>query len=183
MIDLAIQVAINAHQNQVRKGTDVPYITHPLAVGVILAKAGCSDEVIAAGILHDTVENTSVTLDDIRNKFGEKVTWIVEGASEPDKTLPWKDRKCHTIDYLKGATPEVKFVTLADKLHNIRSIEADDVDKNEKFWDRFKEGKDMQKWYYQSLVQALHDDLADEEYKTLHSQFAQEVNEVFGNKN
>jgi (p)ppGpp synthase/HD superfamily hydrolase len=55
MIDLAIGVALKAHQNQFRKGTDIPYITHPLAVGIILAKAGCSDDVIAAGILHDTV--------------------------------------------------------------------------------------------------------------------------------
>ena len=59
MIDLAIEVAIKAHQNQVRKGTDIPYITHPLAVGIILAKAGCSDEVIIAGILHDTLEDIS----------------------------------------------------------------------------------------------------------------------------
>jgi (p)ppGpp synthase/HD superfamily hydrolase len=71
MIDLAIEVAVRAHQNQVRKGTDIPYITHPIAVGIILAKAGCPDEIVVAGILHDTVEDTKVTLDNVREKFGE----------------------------------------------------------------------------------------------------------------
>ena len=63
MIDSAIKVALKAHRDQFRKGTDIPYITHPLTVGIMLAKAGCSDEVIAAGILHDTVEDTSISLD------------------------------------------------------------------------------------------------------------------------
>ena len=125
MINLAIEVAVKAHQNQVRKGTDIPYITHPLAVGIILAKAGCSDEVIIAGILHDTVEDTSITLDDLRDTFGEKVSMIVKCASEPDKSLKWEERKSHTQDFLKGAPREVKFVALADKLNNIRAIASD----------------------------------------------------------
>ena len=87
MIDLAIEVAAKAHQNQVRKGTDIPYITHPLAVGIILAKAGCSDEVIVAGILHDTLEDTPLTLDCIQETFGPRVASIVKGASEPDRSL------------------------------------------------------------------------------------------------
>jgi (p)ppGpp synthase/HD superfamily hydrolase len=183
MIDLAIEVAVKAHQNQVRKGTDIPYITHPLAVGIILAKAGCSDDVIIAGILHDTVEDTSITLDYIRETFGDKVSTIVEGASEPDKALPWEERKRHTLDFLKGASPEVKFVALADKFNNIRAIASDYVEKGEEFWERFNKGKEDQKWYYQGLVQVLRDDSADETYQTLHSQFSQEVREVFRKKN
>ena len=96
MIDLAIEVAAKAHQRQVRKETDIPYITHPLSVGIILAKAGCCDDVIIAGILHDTVEDTSITLDYIRETFGAKVASIAEGCSEPDKSLAWEDRKRHT---------------------------------------------------------------------------------------
>ena len=107
MIDLAIEVAVKAHQNQFRKGTDITYITHPLAVGIMLAKAGCSDEVIIAGILHDTVEDTPATLDYIKDTFGEEVSLIVNGASEPDKSLPWEERKSHTQDFLKGASREV----------------------------------------------------------------------------
>lgn len=181
MIDLAIEVAVKAHQNQFRKGADVPYITHPLAVGIILAKAGCSDDVIIAGILHDTVEDTSITLDYIRDIFGKKVSRIVKGASEPDKSLPWEERKRHTHDFLKGASPEVKFVALADKLNNVRAIASDYLEMGEELWKRFNRGKDAQKWCYQGLVQALRDDSANEAYQTLHSRFVQEVREVFGN--
>jgi len=122
MIDLAIEVAVRAHQNQVRKGTDIPYITHPMAVGIILAKAGCSDDVIIAGILHDTVEDTPITLDYIRDIFGKKVSMLVEGASEPDKSLPWEERKEHMVNYLKTAPLAVRLVACADNLHNIRTI-------------------------------------------------------------
>jgi (p)ppGpp synthase/HD superfamily hydrolase len=183
MIHLATQVAAKAHQNQLRKGTDIPYITHPLAVGIILAKAGCSDDVIIAGILHDTVEDTSITLDYIRDTFGKKVSTIVEGASEPDKSLPWEERKRHTQDFLKGASPEIKFVALVDKLHNIRTIAADYGEIGEEFWERFNRGKEAQKWYYQGLVQSLRDDSANEAYKTLHRQFVKQVGAVFGNAN
>jgi (p)ppGpp synthase/HD superfamily hydrolase len=180
MIDLAIEVAVRAHQNQIRKGTDIPYITHPLSVGIILAKAGCSDEIIIAGILHDTVEDTPITLDDLQDMFGEKVSMIVKAVSEPDKSLKWEERKSHTQDFLKGASQEVKFVALADKLHNIRTIASDYVKIGEALWERFNRGKDAQKWYYQGLVQALRDDSADEAYQFLHNQFSQEVTGVFG---
>ncbi|MFZ7110435.1 MAG: HD domain-containing protein [Desulfatiglandales bacterium] len=179
LIDLAIETAVKAHRNQVRKGTDIPYITHPLAVGIILAKAGCSDEVIAAGILHDTVEDTAVTLEELQETFGEKVSMIVKGASEPDKSLPWEDRKRHTQAFLKEASPEVKFVALADKLHNIRAIASDYLELGEGLWERFNSGRGAQQWYYKSLVQALRDDSAGEAYQCLHMQFAQVVGEVF----
>ena len=182
MIDLAIEVAVKAHQNQVRKGTDIPYITHPLAVGIILAKAGCSDEVIIAGILHDTVEDTPVTLDDIRDTFGEKVSMIVKGASEPDKSLKWEERKSHTQDFLKRASQEVRFVALADKLNNIIAIASDYAEIGEAVWERFNRGKDAQQWYYQGLVQALRDDSAGDAYQMLHKEFSHKVEEVFGNK-
>jgi (p)ppGpp synthase/HD superfamily hydrolase len=181
LIESAIELAAKAHHNQNRKGTDIPYITHPLAVGIILARAGCSDEVIIAGILHDTVEDTSVTLDCLRDNFGENVYMIVKGVSEPDKSLIWEERKNHTIDFLKGAPMDIKFVSLADKLNNITAIASDYVEIGEALWERFNRGKDEQKWYYKGLVQALHDDSANKEYQMLHSQFALEVSKVFGN--
>src|SRR5438045_7386901 len=98
MIDLAIEVAARAHYGQVRKGTDIPYISHPYAVGMMLARAGCPEEVIAAGILHDTVEDTYITLEYLRETFGEQVTLIVEGCSEPDHgSAPWEVRKAHSL--------------------------------------------------------------------------------------
>ena len=183
MIDLAIKVALKAHQDQFRKGTDIPHITHPLTVGIMLAKTGCSDEVIVAGILHDTVEDTPITLDYLHNTFGKKVSTMVEGASEPDRSLPWEERKRHTLEFLQGTSLEVKFVTLADKLNNIEAIAADYLEIGEVLWERFNRGKDAQKWYYQGLVQALRDGSAIEAYQSLHRRFAKVVIGVFGNEN
>ena len=88
MIKSAIEVAVRAHEGQVRKGTQTPYIIHPLSVGIILAKAGAPDEVIIAGILHDTIEDTPVTCEQVRGTFGGTIANLVKGASESDKSLP-----------------------------------------------------------------------------------------------
>ena len=120
LLDTAIEIAARAHRDQLRKGTDVPYITHPYGVGLMLARAGYDEEVIAAGILHDTVEDTDVTLEQVREIFGARVAHIVRGGSEPDKDLPWEARKRHTMEQLATASIEVRAVTCADKLHNIR---------------------------------------------------------------
>ncbi len=167
LIDRTIEEAVEAHKNQARKGTDIPYITHPLAVGIMLAKAGCSDDVIIAGILHDTIEDTQIISKDIREKFGNEVALLVEGASEPDRSLPREDRKRHTHEYLKTASPDVKFVVLADKLHNMRTIASDYADMGDEVWQRFNRGKKDQEWYYQGLVQSLRDESADDAYRDL----------------
>ena len=180
MIDLAIEVAEKAHRDQKRKGTDIPYITHPLAVGIVLSKAGCSDEVIAAGILHDTVEDTSITLDDIHKMFGEKVATIVEGASEPDKSLSWEERKAHTLEFLETAPLEVRLVACADKLHNVRTIAKDYNEVGHEVWKRFKRGKEKQGWYYRGLAQSLSARGDYQRYVALFSQLSVEVEMLFG---
>lgn len=155
MIKRAIELAAKAHHNQFRKGTDTPYFAHPCNVGVILAQHGCPEEVVAAGILHDTIEDTPLTIEDIRIQFGIEVAAIVEGCSEPDKSLSWEERKQHTIDYLEKAPMEVKFVACADKLDNITSIALDYDELGEDFWQRFNAGKQEQSWYYHGLVESL----------------------------
>ena len=182
MIDLAIEVAAKAHQGQVRKETDIPYITHPFSVGMLLARAGCPNEVISAGILHDTVEDTSITLDYIREKFGDKAATIVQGASESDKSISWEDRKEHTIEFLKTATLEIRLVACADKLHNIRTIAADYAKIGDKVWDRFNRGKENQEWYYKKLGDSLGNNLEtlDPSYESLFQAFRREVEKFFG---
>ncbi len=154
-VDLALEVAAKAHRGQLRKGTDVPYISHPCAVGLILARASCAEDVVVAGILHDTVEDTALTLDDIEKDFGSVVAAIVEGCSESDKSRPWEDRKRHTIEFLRDASPEARMVTCADKLHNVRSILAERRVIGDRVWDRFRQGRDLQAWYYRGLVESL----------------------------
>lgn len=155
IIDKALEVAAVAHRNQVRKGTNIPYISHPCAVAIMLARAGCTEHVIAAGILHDTVEDTPLSLDDIRQQFGDEVAAIVEGCSEPDKSLPWEARKEHTLEHIRHAPRDVRLVTCADKQHNARAILADYEQYGDEVWSRFKRGRSEQEWYYRSLVEAL----------------------------
>ncbi|MBO0959679.1 bifunctional (p)ppGpp synthetase/guanosine-3',5'-bis(diphosphate) 3'-pyrophosphohydrolase [Neobacillus sp. MM2021_6] len=155
VIEKALQIASKAHANQFRKHTDIPYITHPVAVGMMLMKAGYGDDLVAAGILHDTVEDTSLTLADIERDFGRIIARIVEGCSEPDKSLSWEERKKHTIEFLKTAPEEVRAVACADKLHNIQSIIEDYKLIGESVWERFNRGKGDQEWYYRNVVESL----------------------------
>ena len=107
MIFDAIEYAARAHREHYRKGTRIPYIAHLISVAKILIEYDCAEEIIVAGLLHDTVEDTSVTLEDIRNSFGETVASLVDAASEPDKSDTWENRKKHTIEYLKTAPMDV----------------------------------------------------------------------------
>jgi (p)ppGpp synthase/HD superfamily hydrolase len=154
-VNLAIEVAARAHEGQYRKGTNTPYISHPFTVGMMLARAGLPEDMIVAGILHDTVEDTDLSLDYIREHFGDDVALIVEGCSEPDKSLSWEERKEHTLHYLQTAPWEVRVVSCADKLHNVITINEGLSANGDDVWQRFKRGKSEQAWYYRGLVQAL----------------------------
>lgn len=153
-IEEAIELAAIAHNGQLRKGTNTPYISHPFAVGLMLMDAGCSETVVIAGILHDTVEDTELTLASIRKDFGADVADIVEGCSE-NKALKWTARKTERIEALKTATTEVCIVTCADKLHNLRTVFSEYEDIGETIWERFHGGYDAQSWYYCSILNSL----------------------------
>jgi (p)ppGpp synthase/HD superfamily hydrolase len=155
IIEKAIQVATLAHDGQYRKNSKIPYIAHPVAVGMILMKAGYSDELVAAGILHDTLEDTTLTLIEIKQWFGGTIAEIVEGCSEPNKSLTWEERKEHSILFLKNAPEDIRIVSCADKLHNIRSILDRYVLEGEEVWSIFKRGKNQQEWYYRSIFNSL----------------------------
>ncbi|HET9495927.1 MAG TPA: HD domain-containing protein [Chloroflexia bacterium] len=151
----AIEVAAVAHRDQVRKGTTMPYVTHVYAVGMMLAREGLPEDIVAAGILHDTVEDTPMTLDDIRRDFGERIAAIVEGCTEPDKSASWEERKLHTIEHLRSAPWEVCVVSAADKLHNLHTVVREMEASGESVWARFKRGRAEQAWYYHGLVDSL----------------------------
>jgi (p)ppGpp synthase/HD superfamily hydrolase len=123
---------------------------------LILIEFGENDpDLLAAALLHDTVEDTSVTHDQIRKKFGDRVAEIVTGCSEPDKDDTWENRKNHTIHYIKGAPRHIQLVSAADKLHNLRSMVKDHDEIGDKVWSRFKRGKDDIAWYYRSVLASL----------------------------
>ena len=177
IVEQAIIFLAKAHEGQTRKSTDIPYITHPFAVGMLLQKSNCTDEVIAAGILHDTLEDTSTTYEELTEHFGVHIANLVVAASEPDKSLPWENRKQHTIDRLEDAYLEEIQIITADKLHNLRSIRADLEVDGEKLWERFNRGKIDQHWYYSSIVNELA--TRKKEFKLI-KELEEEVKAVFG---
>ncbi|MCM3001286.1 HD domain-containing protein [Paenibacillus cellulositrophicus] len=154
-IDTAIEFAAAAHRKQVRKGSDIPYISHPYGVAMILQQAKCKEEVIIAALLHDTLEDTDTTEEDIRSRFGSEVLRLVQGASEPDKSASWEERKQHTLDFLKSADLTLRQLSCADKLHNLRSIRRDIEAHGDAVWLRFNRGYEQQKWHYTSLIESL----------------------------
>lgn len=154
IVESAFQFALKKHEGQVRKGTNISYITHPFAVSMILKHHNYSDDVVAAGLLHDVLEDTHTTVAELR-KFGSIVVELVQGASEADTSLPWEERKKRTISELPQKSAEQLAVIVADKLHNIRSIQSDMDDIGDEVWGRFNRDKNQQSWYYMSIVNAL----------------------------
>jgi GTP pyrophosphokinase len=160
--DLAFQLASGLHHQQVRKGSNVPYIAHLMAVcALVLDTRGDEDQAIAA-LLHDAVEDQGglSTLDTIRRLFGERVAEIVKACSDstssnPNEKPPWRQRKEAYLQHLTTATPDALLVSAADKLHNARTILADYRAVGEQLWSRFKANKQDQLWYYRSLVAVL----------------------------
>lgn len=149
----AIEFAARAHRGQFRKSTPVPYIVHPLAVAERLIGWGAAEPVVVAGLLHDTVEDTDVSLGDIRARFGDEVAALVEVVTEPDKALPWERRKEHTIAALRAGPVAAVAVTCADKLDNLATMRATLATQGEAaLWSRFKRGRDAQRWYYESIA-------------------------------
>jgi (p)ppGpp synthase/HD superfamily hydrolase len=180
LLDEAFLFAEEAHRRQTRKGAETPYIVHPFGVAMLLGRAGCDDELVAAGLLHDVVEDCGVTLEQLSARFGARVAAVVEGCSEPDRGASWEERKRHTIEYLRTAPLEVKLVSCADKLHNVRSMQADEERLGAALWSRFKRGKAEQGWYYRGLVQAFRAEIEAGLYPGLFAELERAVRTLFG---
>lgn len=155
----AMQYSFHLHARQMRKGTSIPYVAHLLAVtALVLEDGGDEDEAIAA-LLHDAVEDQGgrETLGQIRLRFGEQVAEIVEGCTDAFETPkpPWRHRKEDYINHLKTASPGVRRVSLADKLHNARSILANLRTEGASTWRRFNGGREGTLWYYRTLLEVF----------------------------
>ena len=143
MIEEAAAFAAQAHHGTFRKGTQIPYITHPMEAAVIVSGFTDDPEMIAAALLHDVVEDTGVTEEEIRERFGSRVACLVANETE-DKTKSWRERKGATIQHLQSAPREIKIL--------------------DEIWQRFNEkDKAMHAWYYWGIADAL-DDLKEHLY-------------------
>lgn len=158
----AIIYATIMHQGKVRKFGDTPYIYHPLEVAQIITTLTDDEEVIAAGILHDIVEESDGTLEEIGKRFGKRVADLVSTESETsypgeDKSATWKQRKEESLRMLKNSTDiGVKMLWLADKLANIRSLAGMYSELGDEMWSKFNQSDpEMQNWYYKSVAELV----------------------------
>ena len=182
LLDRAIIFAVQAHHNTERRGKGFPYIVHPLEAVEIVATITPDQELLAAAALHDTIEDTDVTVEQLREAFGERVAELVhaesdrftEGVSEADS---WHDRKQAAIDRLANASHDAKIVAMGDKLSNMRAIARDYALKGDQLWQIFHvTDKASHEWHYRGLARSL-SELSD---TFAYKEFVSLINQVFG---
>lgn len=157
MIKEAAAFAEQVHHGALRKGTPIPYITHPLEAAIIVTMMTGDEELISAALLHDVIEDAGVTHAELKERFGKRVADLVLEESE-DKTRSWQERKSTTIEKLGTAHRDAKILALADKLSNIRSTSRDYLLMGEEIWKRFNvKDKSRHAWYYLSVAEMLKD--------------------------
>lgn len=181
LLDRAITFAVKAHQGMERKGKGFPYIVHPMEAVCIVATITNDQELLAAAALHDVIEDTDTTADDLKKEFGERVAMLVEAESDDktggSKADTWHQRKQDTLDRLRNADLDIKIVALGDKLSNMRAIAHDYAVLGDELWNRFTVKDPAEHaWRYHALAEALNDLSDTDAYKEFHTL----VNKTFG---
>lgn len=177
--DKAAMFAIEAHQGTERRGKGYPYIIHPMEAASIVASITNDQELLAAAILHDTVEDTDVTIEQIREAFGDRVAVLIQNETAPlDETMPWREKKTAQVKQLASSPFDSKVVALGDKLSNMRGIAWDYRKIGDAVWNLFHapNGKADVEWYYRSLAEAL----SELKETIAYQEFVALLKEVFG---
>ena len=153
--DQALVFARQRHNDEVRKGSSVPFISHPLSTAALVLEAGGDEDQAIAGLLHDMLEHGKATYQELVELFGERVARIVRECSDSETTPrpPWRERKERYLASLPHH-PDSLLVSCADKVHNARSILSDYRRLGEKLWERFNPDSDIL-WYYRTLADAF----------------------------
>lgn len=182
LLDRAICFAVSAHRNTERRGKGYPYIVHPLEVVSIVATMTSDQELLAAAALHDTVEDTDISIEDIRKEFGHRIADLVEvetdsfidGVADEDS---WHERKRGAIERIAASSRDAQMVALGDKLSNARIIYRDYIEMGDEVWNLFHvKDKASHKWHYEGLAAAL-EPLSD---TFAYKEFVQLVKAIFG---
>ena len=162
LFERATVFAAAAHQGMTRKGNRIPYLAHPIEAASIIAQMTDDQELVAAAVLHDVIEDTEVTLPELEHFFGKRIAFYVGGESEDKRReLPpestWVLRKQETITFLRErADRNAKMLALADKLSNLRSIARDMISSGDRTWERFhQKDKRMHGWMYREIAKAV----------------------------
>lgn len=182
LFDRAVNFAVKAHSGTERRGKGFPYIIHLMEAVEIVATITPDQELLSAAMLHDTVEDTPVTVDDLRKEFGDRIASIVEAESDvhnegESEHESWHRRKQEAIDRLTAAPMEAKIVALGDKLSNMRAIARDYAQIGDGLWKLFHvTEKSEHEWHYRGLAHALKDLEVTQAYR----EFVYLIEEVFG---
>lgn len=159
LVEKAFRVAADAHRNQTRKASDLPYFQHPASVALILSRVGFNDdELLAAATLHDTIEDTDCTVESLTTEFPESVVKLVLECSEAKADasgakIPWRARKESHIAAVREASPSARAIVIADKLHNLGSMFFD-LEHGDELWSRFNASPEDLIWYHREIVDA-----------------------------
>ena len=180
ILDKAIIFAVKAHNGIARKGGNLPYIIHPMEAVSIAATMTDDQELLAAAALHDVVEDTEVTLEEIRREFGDRVANLVDNESEKKtpgrESETWHERKEKAMARIEQSSRESKIVAMGDKLSNMRAIYRDYRALGDKVWDRFNTKDPAEHaWHYRELYKALSELEGTEAYL----EFGRLVDEIF----
>jgi (p)ppGpp synthase/HD superfamily hydrolase len=156
----AIEYAAWLHKDQFRKGTEIPYIAHPVAVSMIAIQYGATEDEAIAALLHDAIEDQGregQTKVEILEKFGAPVLAIVEGCTDATEMPkpPWRERKERYVASIAHKSASIRLVSACDKLHNAQAILRDYQAIGDELWQRFRGGKDGTLWYYRALADAF----------------------------
>ncbi len=154
LVEKALRIMLVAHGQQKRKTDGSLYVIHPMMVAAKLAKLEFPDEVVAAAMIHDVLEDTDYPEQKLRQELGDKVVDIILPLSE-DKSLEWEDRKQKYIEAVKNASPETKAVSIADKIHNLENIIVTHQTMGADIWTKFNRGKDKKMWFEQEMLKAF----------------------------
>lgn len=190
-IALAFDFAAREHQNQLRKSTDIPYISHLMSVAALVFENGGDEDQAIAGLLHDVIEDAEPASripeirQTIKSQFGDKVLEIVEACTdgEPDSNgqkPDWKPRKEAYLASLENKKSDVLMVSCCDKLHNARSILSDlkRPGIGYKVFNRFSSSKEDTLWYYSNLSAIFVSKLKDSNGETAARELADTVAEI-----
>ena len=184
LLDRAILFAVKAHADTERKGKGFPYIVHPLEAMAIVATMTSDQELLAAAVLHDTIEDTDTTMEQLCAEFGPRVAKLVETETDQlfsaDKALTWHQRKQESLNRLASASRDAMIVALGDKLSNMRGIAQDYAVLGDELWQRFNvKTKADHAWRFRQLAEVLKplgETFAYQEFRKL-------VIQVFGEEN
>jgi len=165
LLTQAVIFAATAHDGAVRKGTDIPYLVHPMEAAAIAASLTSDEELLAAAVLHDVIEDCGVTAQELETRFGARVAGLVFAESQVPQGDPresWVARKREAVRRLRVATPEEKLIALCDKLSNMRAISRDYERDGEAIFFKFHQhDKRLHAWYYHSCVELLRSEWED----------------------